>query len=336
MNMLLLETKILNIEDQINISIEVQNTCILPYSPQSATISRMLTSHGINTYFKNNNSLATILRHPITRIQRPATVRSSGGSVYSVSCNDCSATYIGETEFETGRVIGLKEAGWSNRLICVEVMRLLGDVGKIRLQWCRKRSTWNCADWGCIFFSDESRFLLCPDDRRKRVWRRPGQRVDPGLTVEHHTGPQQGVMVWGAISFDSRTPLVVIPGTLTAQRTYDGEIYCIPEGQPTTSWMVTFSPYYLLPSQVTFLLMANYFNPEIFLSVLYPILNIEQVPLFCCSNLGMCSHSPLGAKAEKMADDAPRTKAEEDAQLEMALTLSKLTNPPQEDSDEED
>ncbi|UYV63662.1 hypothetical protein LAZ67_2005222 [Cordylochernes scorpioides] len=79
--------------------------------------------------------------------------------------------------------------------------------------------TCNCADWERIVFSDESRFLLCPDDRRKRVWRRPGQRVDPGLTVEHHTGPQQGVMVWGAISFDSRTPLVVIPGTLTAQRT---------------------------------------------------------------------------------------------------------------------
>ncbi|UYV71926.1 hypothetical protein LAZ67_9001168 [Cordylochernes scorpioides] len=75
-----------------------RNTCILPYSPQSATITRMLKSHGINTYFKNNKSLATILRHPITRIQRPTSVRSSGGSVYSVSCNDCSATYVGETD----------------------------------------------------------------------------------------------------------------------------------------------------------------------------------------------------------------------------------------------
>ncbi|UYV82611.1 hypothetical protein LAZ67_22000131 [Cordylochernes scorpioides] len=84
-----------------------------------------------------------------------------------------------------------------------------------------ERSTWNCADWGHIVFSDEFRFLLCPDDRRKRAWRRPGQRVNPGLTGEHHTGPQQGVMVWGAISFDSRTPLVVIPGTLTAQRYVD-------------------------------------------------------------------------------------------------------------------
>ncbi|UYV65011.1 hypothetical protein LAZ67_3002812 [Cordylochernes scorpioides] len=90
---------------------------------------------------------------------------------------------------------------------------------QVRLQWCRERSTWNCADWECIVFSDESRFLLCPDDRHKHVWRCPGQRVDPGLTFKHHTGPQQGVRVWGAISFYSRTPLVVIPGTLTAQHT---------------------------------------------------------------------------------------------------------------------
>ncbi|UYV72499.1 hypothetical protein LAZ67_9003416 [Cordylochernes scorpioides] len=91
----------------------------------------------------------------------------------------------------------------------------------VRLQWCRERLTWNCADWGRIVFSDESCFLLCSDDRRKRVWRRPGQRVVPGLNLEHHTEPQQGVMVWDVISFDSRIPLVVIPSTLTAQRYVD-------------------------------------------------------------------------------------------------------------------
>ncbi|UYV68360.1 hypothetical protein LAZ67_5004062 [Cordylochernes scorpioides] len=66
-------------------------------------------------------------------------------------------------------------------------------------------------------FSYESRFLLCPEYRRKHVWRRPGQRVDPGITFKHQKEPQQGVMVWGANCNDSRTPLVVIPGTLTAQ-----------------------------------------------------------------------------------------------------------------------
>ncbi|UYV81675.1 PLEKHG4 [Cordylochernes scorpioides] len=78
-----------------------------------------------------------------------------------------------------------------------------------------------CTDKSDYIFCDKFRFLLCPDDCRKRAWRRPGQRVDPGLTVENHTGPQQGVMVWDAISFDSRTPLLVIPGTLTAQRYVD-------------------------------------------------------------------------------------------------------------------
>ncbi|UYV61580.1 hypothetical protein LAZ67_1005361 [Cordylochernes scorpioides] len=224
-------------------------------------------------------------------------------STVSMPRRKIRAHYEHMSEFETGRAIGLKEAGWSNQLIarhlcrsdaairrCWQkwvnngsmqrqdgsgrpratteredraivrmavaapestlstIQRVTGtQVSKmtinrrlrgrnlrarrplrclpltpvhrqVRLQWCRERSTWNCADWGRIVFSDESRFLLCPDDRRKSVWRRPGQRVDPGLTVEHHTGPQQGVMVWDAISFVSRTPLVVIPGTLTAQR----------------------------------------------------------------------------------------------------------------------
>ncbi|UYV74897.1 Transposase, partial [Cordylochernes scorpioides] len=37
---------------------------------------------------------------------------------------------------------------------------------QVRLQWCRERSTWNCADWERIVFSDESRFLLGPSQRR--------------------------------------------------------------------------------------------------------------------------------------------------------------------------
>ncbi|GFW68594.1 transposable element Tc1 transposase [Trichonephila clavipes] len=87
-----------------------------------------------------------------------------------------------------------------------------------RLQWCLARSGWNHAKWGRIVFSDKSRFQLCPDDHRRRVWRPPEQRADPAFTIIRHTGPQPAVMVWGAISFDSRTPLVVIRGTLAAQR----------------------------------------------------------------------------------------------------------------------
>ncbi|GFU88901.1 hypothetical protein TNCV_4445761 [Trichonephila clavipes] len=39
---------------------------------------------------------------------------------------------------------------------------------------------------------------------------KPRQRADPIFIIVHHTGPQPGVIVWGAIYFDIWTPLVVI------------------------------------------------------------------------------------------------------------------------------
>ncbi|GFU48551.1 transposable element Tc1 transposase [Trichonephila clavipes] len=56
---------------------------------------------------------------------------------------------------------------------------------------------------GHIIGLKERRIPLCPDDHRRRVWKQPGQRADPAFTIASHTGPQQGVMVWGAISFEA-------------------------------------------------------------------------------------------------------------------------------------
>ncbi|UYV80784.1 hypothetical protein LAZ67_19001731 [Cordylochernes scorpioides] len=81
-----------------------RHSCTLPFSIQSVSISRILRTHGINTHFTNSNSIGAILRHPITKLPRSTVARSSGGSVYSVSCNDCSATYIGET----GRSVAIR------------------------------------------------------------------------------------------------------------------------------------------------------------------------------------------------------------------------------------
>ncbi|GFU25322.1 transposable element Tcb2 transposase [Trichonephila clavipes] len=76
-------------------------------------------------------------------------------------------------------------------------------------------------DWRRVIFSDESRFSLIADDHRTRVWRRTGQRSDPAFIVERHTAISQGVTVWGAISWDTRSSLVVLQGTLTARRYVD-------------------------------------------------------------------------------------------------------------------
>ncbi|UYV83536.1 Transposase [Cordylochernes scorpioides] len=89
-----------------------------------------------------------------------------------------------------------------------------------RLEWCRARSTW-MTEWHRVVFSDESRFCLSSDSRRVREWRRRGERSNPAAIVERPTVRQRGIMVWGAIAYDSRSPLLRIQGTMTAQRYVD-------------------------------------------------------------------------------------------------------------------
>ncbi|GFX07675.1 transposable element Tc1 transposase [Trichonephila clavipes] len=93
----------------------------------------------------------------------------------------------------------------------MEAIWPLEDVGK---------NGWKIADFRVIMVavdlgpqqigSNESSFQLYPDDRRGCVWRTLGQSADPAFTIARHTDPQPGVIVWGAISFDCRTPLVII------------------------------------------------------------------------------------------------------------------------------
>ncbi|UYV65848.1 CLCN3 [Cordylochernes scorpioides] len=89
-----------------------------------------------------------------------------------------------------------------------------------RLEWCRARSTW-MTEWHRVVFSDESRFCLSSDSRRVRVWRRRGERSNPAAIVGRPTVRQRGIMVWGAIAYDSKSPLLRIQGTMTAQRYVD-------------------------------------------------------------------------------------------------------------------
>ncbi|GFT86466.1 transposable element Tcb2 transposase [Trichonephila clavipes] len=78
---------------------------------------------------------------------------------------------------------------------------------------------WNVTDWQRVVFSDESRFVLGTDDNHVRVWRHPGEQYNSPLnTVLRHTARTAGVMVWGAIAYDSRSTLIVMRRTLTGQQ----------------------------------------------------------------------------------------------------------------------
>ncbi|GBO40675.1 hypothetical protein AVEN_66299-1 [Araneus ventricosus] len=91
----------------------------------------------------------------------------------------------------------------------VRVLPLTPKHRRLRLQWCHARATWNGTDWQNVVFSDESRIVLGTDDNRIRVWRRPGERCNSTHVVTRHIARTGGVMVWGAITYASRSTLIV-------------------------------------------------------------------------------------------------------------------------------
>ncbi|GFX91802.1 transposable element Tcb2 transposase [Trichonephila clavipes] len=79
--------------------------------------------------------------------------------------------------------------------------------------------TWklDCRGMNQVVFSYESRLNLGSDGNRVRVRRQHGESLNPAFTLQLHTTPTAVVMVWGVIAYDTRSPLVLIRGTMTAQ-----------------------------------------------------------------------------------------------------------------------
>ncbi|GFX65448.1 transposable element Tc1 transposase [Trichonephila clavipes] len=108
------------------------------------------------------------------------------------------AQYEQLSEFERDRIIELKEGGWTNRRITRHMNRSDAAIRRCWQEWVDS-DIFQCHD----VFSDEFSFQLCPDKHGKRVWRHPGQCDNLAFTVRRHTGPQQGVMDSGDISFEA-------------------------------------------------------------------------------------------------------------------------------------
>ena len=68
---------------------------VIPYiQGVSEQLRRIFKGHGIPTYFRPVNTLRQLLVHPKDKLDNERTV----GPVYHISCEDCPASYIGETE----------------------------------------------------------------------------------------------------------------------------------------------------------------------------------------------------------------------------------------------
>ncbi|GFU35807.1 transposable element Tcb1 transposase [Trichonephila clavipes] len=74
---------------------------------------------------------------------------------------------------------------------------------------------------------DEYRFNLSSDDNHFRVGRPRSKHFKPVFALEQHTAPTAGGMVWVTIANNTGLPLVLIRGTMTAQR-YVHDIHVLP------------------------------------------------------------------------------------------------------------
>ena len=73
------------------------------------------------------------------------------------------------------------------------------------------------------YFSDGSQFSLDFADRRRRVWRRRNERYAMCCIAEHNRYGRGSMMVWGTVSWNHKSDLVVNDGNFNAQR-YVNEI----------------------------------------------------------------------------------------------------------------
>ncbi|GFW21164.1 transposable element Tcb2 transposase [Trichonephila clavipes] len=77
------------------------------------------------------------------------------------------------------------------------------------LEWCRARGNWTATEWNQVVFSDKFRFNLSSDDNCVRVLRPRVKRLNPAFGLQRHTAQTEGVMVWDAIVYNTRSTLVL-------------------------------------------------------------------------------------------------------------------------------
>lgn len=79
-----------------------------------------------------------------------------------------------------------------------------------RLRFAREHLEWTMDNWRTVLFTDESKVKFFSDDRRVRVWRKPGERFEDPCIRETDRFGGPSIMVWGGISLLGKTELVFL------------------------------------------------------------------------------------------------------------------------------
>lgn len=84
-----------------------------------------------------------------------------------------------------------------------------------RLQWAREHVRWTRQQWRNVLFSDETRVSVSSHDGRQRVYRRRHERFADCCVVQADRYGGGSKMFWGGVSYNNKTQLLPIQGTLT-------------------------------------------------------------------------------------------------------------------------
>lgn len=104
--------------------------------------------------------------------------------------------------------------------------KLTAEHRRVRLQFARDHVDWTFDQWKSVLFSDETRVCFFCNDRRRRVYRRQGERYSQACFEETVSYRGGSCMFWGGISIQGKTDLVCVSctggargqGSLTAHR----------------------------------------------------------------------------------------------------------------------
>lgn len=109
----------------------------------------------------------------------------------------------------------LDEAGLHSRVAKKKPLLSAKNM-KLRLQWAKARLHWTADDWGRVVWSDESKFTLFSNcKRRLYVRRRPTEAYSPECLQPTVKFGGKGVMVWGCFSRNGVGVLHRVPGIMT-------------------------------------------------------------------------------------------------------------------------
>lgn len=82
-----------------------------------------------------------------------------------------------------------------------------------RLQFAQEHANWTLDQWRAVLFTDETRVCLFCNDRRRRVYRRRGERFIQACIEESVEYGGGSCMFWGGISVEGKTELVCVSRT---------------------------------------------------------------------------------------------------------------------------